>query len=35
MILKECFVTVPNLGRVSGLKRTDFDTFYFGKGVVI
>ena len=31
MVLKELILTVSTLGEAGGLKRTDFDTFYFGR----
>ena len=33
--LKELILTVSTLGGCSGLERTDFNSFYFGKGVVV
>ena len=35
MILKELILTVSTLGGHGGTKRTDFNTFYYGEGVVI
>ena len=34
-VLKELILTVSTLGRCGRLERTDFNSFYFGKGVLI
>ena len=31
VVLKELDLTILTLGGCSGLERTDFNTFYFGK----
>ena len=35
MVLKELTLTVSTLGGCGGLERTDFNSFYFGEGVVV
>ena len=35
MVLKELILTVSTLGGCGGLERTDFNSFYFGLGVVV
>ena len=32
MVLKELILTVSTLGRSGSLEKTDFNSFYFGKG---
>ena len=33
--LKELILTVSTLGGCGGLERTDFNSIYFGKGMVV
>ena len=35
LILKELILTVSALGGCGDLERTDFNSFYFGQGVVV
>ena len=35
MVLKVLDLTVSTLGGCGGLERTDFNSFYFGKGVAV
>ena len=35
MVLKELILTLSTLGRYGSLERTDFNSFYFGKGVAV
>ena len=35
MVLKELILTVSTLGGCGGLERTDFNSFYFGRVVVV
>ena len=34
-VLKELILTVSTLRRCGSLERTDFNSFYFGKGVAV
>ena len=34
-VLKELILTVSSLGRYGSLERTDFNSFYFGEGVMV
>ena len=35
MVFKELILTVSTLGGCGGLERTDFNSFYFGRSVVV
>ena len=35
MVLKELILTVSTLGGCGSLEKTDFNSFYFGKGVAV
>ena len=35
MVLKELILTVSTLGGCGGLERTNFNSFYFGEGVMV
>ena len=34
VVLKELILTVSTLGRCGSLERTDFNSFYFAKGML-